>query len=115
MRFAIADSIATVEMSVPLDHAGWSEAEASLVQWQRELQLHLRGDEGFRFDANWLEANGHRLSGGFLRYGTRRPSTAASAAGLRKASRKQGSSEVWRNVKTMTLDEDKLVIITRGG
>ena len=43
MRFAIADSIATVEMSVPLNTARVVETEASLVQRQRELRVYLRG------------------------------------------------------------------------
>ena len=69
IRFAIADSIATVEMSVPLDTLEWTRLRRRWFNGSANFSF-IYADEGFRFDANWLEANGHRLSGSFLRYGT---------------------------------------------
>jgi hypothetical protein len=112
MHFAIADSIATVEMSVPLNTIEWSKLRRRWFSGSANFGF-IYADEGFRFDANWLEANGHRISGGLLRY--------AAAAFDQRVSRgfnegidQQGSPTFWRNIKTMTLDEDKVVIITRG-
>ncbi len=112
MRFAIADSIATVEMSVPLSTLDWSRLRRRWFNGSANFGF-IYADEGFRFDLNWLEANGHRLSGGILRYGTDAFNRSFSR-GFDDSVEKEGSSELWRNVKTMTLDEDKLVIITRG-
>ena len=111
-RFAIADSIATVEMSVPLDTVEWSKLRRRWFNGSANFGF-IYADEGFRFDLNWLEANGHRLSGSFWRYGADAFNRSFSR-GFDDSIEKQGSSDLWRNVKTMTLDEDKLVIITRG-
>lgn len=112
MRFAIADSIATVEMSVPLNTLELWRVKHRWFNGSANFGF-IYADEGFRFDLNWLEANGHRLSGGFLRYWTDTFNHSFSR-GFGDSIEKEGISEVWRNVKTMTLDEDKLVIITRG-
>ena len=113
MRFSIADSIATVEMSVPLDTIDFPRVKRRWFNGSANFSFIYAADDGFRFDANWLEANGHRIPGGVLRYaedGFNRSFTRSFEEGMEE----QGSSDFWRNVKTMTLDEDKLVIITRG-
>ena len=112
MRFAIADSIATVEMSVPLDTLELPRVKRRWFNGSANFGF-IYADEGFRFDANWLEANGHRLSSSFLSYGANTFSRSFSR-GFEESVKEHGGSEFWRNVKTMTLDEDKLVIITRG-
>ena len=112
VRFAIADSIATVEMSAPLTTLDWSRLKRRWFNGSANFGF-IYADEGFRFDINWLEANGHRLSGSYLRYGTDSFNRSFSRE-FDDSIEKQGSSTFWKNVKTMTLDEDKLVIITRG-
>jgi len=112
MRFAISDSIATAEMSVPLNTLEWPGLKRRWFNGSANFGF-IYADEGFRFDPNWLEAKGHRLSGSFLRFAADTFNRGFSR-GFDDTIEKEGSSEVWRNVKTMTLDEDKLVIITRG-
>ena len=113
VRFAIADSVATVEMSVPLDTIDFPRVKRRWFNGSANFGFIYAADEGFRFDANWLEANGHRVSGSLLRYGIDSFNRSFSR-GFEEGIDEQGSSEFWRNVKTMALDEDKLVIITRG-
>jgi hypothetical protein len=112
MRFAIANSVATVEMSMPL---AMLELPGLRQRWFNGSANFgfIYADEGFRFDANWLEANGHRLTGVFVRSFAGSFSRSFSRS-FNKGIEKNGASDFWRNVKTMTLDEDKLVIITRG-
>lgn len=113
VRFTLADSIATVEMSVPLNTIELPWVKHRWFNGSANFGF-IYADEGFRFDANWLEANGHRLSSRFFSYGADAFSRSFSRV-FEESVEKQGRSEFWRNVKTMTLDEDKLVIITRGG
>jgi len=113
VRFAIDDSIATVEMSVPLDTIDFPRVKRRWFNGSANFSFIYAADEGFRFDANWLEANGHRISGSVLRY-TADSFSRSFSRSFEESVDKEGASEFWRNVKTMTLDEDKLVIITRG-
>jgi hypothetical protein len=112
VRFAIDDSIATVEMSVPLDTIDFPRVKRRWFNGSANFSF-IYADEGFRFDANWLEANGHRISGSVLRYAADGFNRSFSRS-FEESVDRDGNSEFWRNIKTMTLDEDKLVIITRG-
>ncbi len=113
VRCAIADSIATVDMSVPLDTTDFRWMKRRWFNGSANFGF-IYADEGFRFDANWLEANGHRFSSRLLS-ATANIFSKSFSRGFEEGVGREGGSESWRNVKTMTLDEDKLVIITRGG
>ncbi len=112
MRFAIADSLATVDMSFPLGWIGWSHWKNRWFNGTANFGF-IYADEGFRFDANSIEANGHRFSGSSLSY-AKQSFDKTINRGFENWIREEGIAEMWRNVKTMTLDDDKLVIITRG-
>lgn len=113
MRFAIADSIATVEMSVPLETVDLPRVKRRWFNGSANFGF-IYADEGFRFDANWIEANGHRISGNLLHFWANSFNRGFSR-GFEQTVEKEGNGDIWRNVKTMTLDDDKLVVITRGG
>ena len=112
VRVAIANSVATVEMSVPLDSTNLPGVKHRWFNGQANFGF-IYADEGFRFDLNWIEANGHHISDKVLSY-ARDGFNRGFTRGFDESVKKEGTSDYWRNVKTMTLDEDKLVIITRG-
>lgn len=111
-RVAIADSLATVEMSVPLDTIElpglkhrWFNGSANFT--------FLYAQEGFEFDPRWIEANGHRFTGNVLGWFSS-SFNRNFTSGFEKSVQRGGASDFWRNVKTMTLEGDQLVIITKG-
>jgi len=111
-RIDIADSIATIELSVPLVSFPWRRVQSRWFNGSARLGF-LYDDDGFTFDPQWIEANGHQLSGPILR------SFASSfsqsfTTGFRKGLEKNdGSAGFWGNVKSITLEGDTLVVTTR--
>ena len=109
----ITDGVAEVEMSMPLQDIDLPRVKHRWFNMRASFTF-LYAEEGFDFEPRWVEANGHRLTGGLLdaagssfnRDFTRR---------FKKAMREDaGDSDFWRNVKTMTLDRDQLVVMTKG-
>ncbi len=112
LRVEIVDSTATLEMSVSI---------ASLqIPWARNRWFNGSArfgfsyeDDEFVFNPEWIEANGHQFSGGFLSSFTRSFNHSFSSS-FRDSLEKKGASIFWRNVKTITLEDGQLVITTRG-
>jgi hypothetical protein len=111
-RIAIQDSIATVDMSVSLSDVPLPRVKERWFNGSTRLGFSYDGS-GFDFDPQWIEANGHHLSGGFLHSlatGFSSSFTTSFEQGMGRA----GAAEAWRNVKSMRLERDQLIIETRG-
>lgn len=112
VRVTIADSVATMELSVPLDSAPFPRLKHRWFNGSTRM-LFSYEDGDFIFDPQWIEANGNEVSGAFLR------SFASSFShsftnSFEETLNRNGTAEDWRNVKSMALDGDQLIITTRG-
>jgi hypothetical protein len=114
MRFAIADSVATVDLSVPLRSLQFSGTKHRWLNGRASFGF-VYAQEGFALDARSLEANGHQISPWLVSW-TARLLNRSVAAAFERAVKSGGDQRpgFWDNVKTMTLDGDQLVVITRG-
>ncbi|MDQ6913977.1 MAG: hypothetical protein M3128_14010 [Verrucomicrobiota bacterium] len=112
MHVALADSMATLDVSVPLNAARLPWMKHRWFNGSTRLRFSY-DDNDFHFDPEWIEANGHQISGSFLR-------AAASSfghsftAGFEESLRKNNEHTLWPNVKTITLQGNQLIITTQG-
>src|SRR4051794_35266568 len=112
-RIEIADSVATVEMSVPLDTIDMSNVKHRWFNGRASFTF-IYAEDGFEFDPRWIEANGHHISSGALGWVARIFNRSFSNSFRQAVSDDEDAPDFWKNVKTMTLDDDKLVVITKG-
>lgn len=113
-RIAIADSIASLEMSVPLSTVQLPRVKHRWFNGRASFGFIYSAENGFNFDLRSIEANGHHLNGGILSWVTTGFDRGFSRSFKDAVEKDSGGSEVWQNVKTMTLDRDQLVVITKG-
>lgn len=112
-RVSIADSRATFELSVPLEKASLPRLKHRWFNGNVRLGFSYDDTDGFSFDPDWIEANGHHLTGGFLRAiasGFSRSFTTSFEDSLDKNS----GGAFWKQVKSITLEGDQLIVTTRG-
>jgi hypothetical protein len=112
LHVAIADSVATLEMSVPLTSIKFPGMRSRWFNGSARLRFSY-DDNNFTFDPDWIEAGGHEFTGGFLR-------SLASSFGRRftvdfeDSLRKNDESTLWPRVKTITLQGDQFIVTTEG-
>ncbi len=112
MHVALADSMATLEVSVPLNAAPLPSMKQRWFNGSTRLRFSY-DDNNFYFDPEWIEANGHQITGGFLRafastFGR------SFTTGFGESLRKNNQHTFWPNVKTITLQGNQMVIATQG-
>ena len=112
LRVSIADSVATMEMSVRLDSLPFPRLSHRWFNGSTRFRFNYN-DGDFVFDPLWIEANDHRFSGSFLRSFTSSFNRSFSKSFEESMEKNRGGS-FWKNVKTMTLEGDQLIITTRG-
>lgn len=111
-RVEFSDSMATVDMSVPLNQVQLPRVKHRWFNGSTRFSLVYDGID-FDFDPQWIEANGHQLTGSILRSiasGFNRGFT----TGFEESVDKDGNLHAWKNVKSIRIDGDQLIIETRG-
>ena len=112
LHVSIADSVATLDISAPLDSAHFPGMKHCWFNGSTRLRFSY-DDDNFYFDPEWIEANGHQISGSFLR------SFASSfshsfTVGFEEELKKNNEGTFWPRVKSIALQGDQLVITTQG-
>lgn len=113
VRVGIANSIASLDVSAPLDsiHSNWLKN-----RWfNGNLQFAFSYvDDNFNFDLRSAEANGHQfpralLTTGFLDSFNRN----FNDSFRRESSKHSERNDFWRHIKMASLQNDKLIVTTR--
>jgi hypothetical protein len=109
---AIADSIMTLEMSVPLHEVDFPRIRDRYLNGTARFGL-IYHDGSFNFSLRSVTANDHALSVDLLqRFGDR--FNDGFSEGFAKSHRERDAAEFWENVKTLAVVDDKLVVTTKG-
>lgn len=112
LRVTLADSQATLEMSVSLASVHLPRLKHRWFNGSARARFSYE-DGDFDFDPLWIEANGHELSSGALRSFGSSFSNGFSRS-FEESMDKNGGSAFWKSVKSMSIDGDRLIIQTRG-
>lgn len=112
VHLGIANSLATLEMSASLRSVPFPRLQNRWFNGSARFRFSY-DEHGFDFDPEWIEANGHEIRGSILR------SLGSSfSSGFTKsfedASSKNGGSDFWGKIQTMSLENEQLIIVTRG-
>ena len=111
-RVAIANSIMTLEMSVPLHEVDIPRVRNRYLNGTARFELIYHAGD-FNFSLRSVTANDHELSVALLqRFGDR--FNDGFSEGFAKSHRDHDAAEFWDNVKTLAVVDDKLVITTKG-
>lgn len=112
-RVAIADSLMTLEMSVPLREIDIPGIRDRWLNGTARFEF-IYHDDAFNFGLRSLTANNRDLPLSFLQ-GFEAPFNKSFNEGFEKGRRENArSNEFWENVKTVAVIDDKLVITTKG-
>src|SRR5882762_7536950 len=112
-RVAIANSIASLDVSAPLDSMHWKRLKGRWFNGNIELGFSYV-DDNFNFDIRSAEANGHQfprwiLNSDFLQSFNR----SFNESFHRESAKHAEANNLWRHIKMASLQGDKLVVITR--
>lgn len=111
-RIAIADSLMTVEMSVPLDQTTLPKLRGRWFNGTARFGFTFTNDE-FAFELKSGEANGHSLPQEFF-IGFSPTFNRSFNEGFRREVEKNNQAAIfWRHIKTIATDRDKLVVTTQ--
>jgi hypothetical protein len=112
-RIAIADSMITVALSVPLDYIHWRRLKRRWFNGTARFGLAYSSGQ-FRLDLESAEAGGHRLPGRLLRETFMSSLNDGLNESFQEWLREDGTEEnFWKHVKTVSLAGDKLVVTTK--
>ncbi|MGZ5003522.1 MAG: hypothetical protein ACXWBM_10055, partial [Chthoniobacterales bacterium] len=112
MRIAIADSMATLELSLPLSSLPWPGFKNRWFNGSARLGFNY-DENGFNFDPQWIEANGHQFTGAFVRSFSSSFSHSFTVS-FEEQMKKDDTQGFWQRIKSITLEGDSLVITTNG-
>jgi hypothetical protein len=112
VRVAIADSMMTVEVSVPLGLAALPKLKNRWFNGTARFGFSFTSDE-FGFDLKSGEANGRALPEEFFVGITPSVNRGVNDAFRRQLEKNNQAAIFWRHIKTIRLDGDKLVIATQ--
>jgi len=113
VRVAIANSIASLDVSAPLDSMHWQRLKGRWFNGNIQLGFSYV-DENFNFDLRSAEANGHQfpraiLTSDFMQSFNR----SFNESFHRESGKHVDANNLWRHVKMASLQGDKLVVTTR--
>jgi hypothetical protein len=113
MRVAIANSIASLDVSAPLDSMHWKRLKGRWFNGNIELGFSYV-DDNFNFDVRSAEANGHQFPRWILNSDFMQSFNRSFNESFRRESGKRAdTNDLWRRVKIASLQGDKLVVTTR--
>jgi hypothetical protein len=111
-RVAIADSIMTVELSVPLDQTSLPKLKGRWFNGTARFGFTFSND-AFAFELKSGEANGRELPQEFF-VGFLPTFNRSFNEGFRKQVEKNNQAAIfWQHIKTIAVDRDKLVVTTQ--
>jgi hypothetical protein len=113
VRVAIANSVASLDMSAPLDSIHWKRLKGRWFNGNIQLGFSYV-DENFSFDIRSAEANGHQfpraiLTSDFMQSFNR----SFNESFHRESAKHADANNLWRHIKMASLQGDKLIVITR--
>src|SRR5437764_2340025 len=113
VRVAIANSIASLDVSAPLDSIHWKRLKGRWFNGDIQLGFSYV-DDNFNFDIRSAEANGHQfpraiLTSDFMHSFNR----SFNESFHRESAKHADANNLWRHIKMAALQGDKLVVITR--
>ena len=112
-RIAMANSIVSLDLSAPLDSAQWSRLKQRWFNGNIQFGFSYV-DDNFKFDVRSAEANGYQfprvlLSAEFMQSFNR----SFNDSFHREFARHGDASDLWRNIRMATVQNDKLIVTTR--
>lgn len=112
IQVAIDGDVATLEMSVSLASLPLPRMKHRWFNGSTRFTFSYEGRE-FDFEPEWIEANGHQLTGNFLSSFSSSFNRSFTSS-FHESLEKNGTSKFWNNVQSMTLRDGQLIIVTRG-
>ncbi len=111
VRIDIANSIMSVKVSAPLEEVEWKRLRGRWLNGSAEVTISY--DFGmFQFDVQKAEINGHRVPEGiadvFISEFNKNFNTH-----FHDSLEKEGITEFWDEIKSISLEDDKLIITTQ--
>ena len=113
VRVAIANSIAVLDISAPLETLQWQRLKARWFNGKVEFGFSYVDDD-FNFDLRSAETNGHHfpraiLTTQFMQSFNR----SFNDSFHRESGKRPDANAMWRHIKEASLQNDKLVVTTR--
>ena len=113
VRVAIANSIASLNVSAPLDSMHWKRLKGRWFNGNIELGFSYV-DDNFNFDVRSAEANGHQFPRAILTSDFLQSFNRSFNESFRRESAKHAdANNLWPAIKMASLQGDKLVMTTR--
>lgn len=112
-RATFANSIASLDMSVPLDSMRWNYLKGRWFNGNVQFGFSYV-DDNFSFDVRSAETNGYQfprwlLSAEFMQSFNR----SFNESFHRESSKRVDANDLWRHIKMASLQGDKLIVTTR--
>jgi hypothetical protein len=112
-RIDIADSMMTIDLSVPLDSIRWRRLQRRWFNGTARFGLSYSSGQ-FRIDLESAEAGGHRLPGRFISETFMSSFNDGLNESFQEKLREYATGETfWEHVKSIALTGDKLVVTTQ--
>jgi hypothetical protein len=113
VRVAIANSIASLDISAPLGTLQWKRLKARWFNGNVQFGFSYVDDD-FKFDLRSAETNGHQfpraiLSAEFMQSFNR----SFNDSFHRESAKRPEANAMWRHIKEASLQNDKLIVTTR--
>jgi hypothetical protein len=113
VRVAIANSIASLDVSAPLDSMRWKRLKGHWFNGNIQFGFSYV-DENFNFDLRSAEASGHQfpraiLTSEFMQSFNR----SFNESFHRESGKRPDANNLWRHIKMASLQGDKLIVTTR--
>lgn len=112
VRVAIADSMMTVEVSVPLGPAGLPKLKSRWFNGTARFGFSFSNDE-FLFELKSADANGRSLPQELFVGGSPSLNRGINDAFKRQIENNSQAAIFWRHIKTIATDRDKVVVTTQ--
>jgi len=112
-RVAVANSIASLDVSAPLDSMHWKRLNGRWFNGNIQFGFSYV-DENFNFDIRSAEASGHHFPRAMLISDFMQSFNRSFNDSFHKESAKRpDANNLWRHIKMASLQNDKLVVTTR--
>lgn len=112
-RVAMANSIVSLDLSAPLDSAKWSRLKGRWFNGSIQFGFSYV-DDNFNFDVRSAEANGYQFPRALLTSDFMQSFNRSFNDSFRRESARRGdASDLWRNIRMATVQNDKLIVTTR--
>src|SRR5881275_972538 len=113
MRVAIANSIASLDVSAPLESMRWKRLKGRWFNGNIQFGFSYV-DDNFNFDVRSVEANGYQFPRALLTTEFVQSFNRSFNDSFRRESARRGdASDLWRHIRMATVQEDKLIVTTR--